>query len=110
MKADPRNFATAMNLECKVTCGLRKSVGRALHIDSRMLTLKLPPFVSKPPKVLEMMTLEIPLFNGGKRDKCLRIRGWATRIASMPNGEKYVEVRIRTAAFRDVSRSGGSRA
>jgi hypothetical protein len=103
---DPSDFAADLHLACNITCGPRASArfaGTALRIDSRAVTLKLPR-IPKPPKLSEMLTLEIPFFNPSK---CLRIRGWVTRITTLTNGERYLEVRIRTAVFRSVN--GGHR-
>jgi hypothetical protein len=107
--SDPRNFATDVRLACSITCGTRRSVrftGTALQIDSRTVTVKLPSRVPKAPKLSEMMSLDISVPNPSKY---LHIRGLVTRIDTLPNGERYVEIQLRSARFRDVNASNSSK-
>ena len=101
--SDPRNFATDQRLACTITCGPRSSArftGTALQVDSRTVTVKLPARVPKTPKLSEMMSLDISVPNPSKY---LHIRGSVTRIETLPNGESYVQIQLRSARFRDVN-------
>lgn len=102
------DFEADLHLACCMTRGPRGSeqvAGTALRIDSRAVTLALPR-ISKPPQVSETVTVEIP-FNPFK---CLRIRGRVARSIRLANGDRYVEIRLRSAVFRDVNGGNGVKA